>query len=128
MAESARKLFVTHGYLHFARPYSLATVHRKETTIGQQAGEKPLITRPAAVGGTSDQGERPRFAGRRFRPAKKHVRLRGGDHGAARLTERWETPAAAYFFLAGLAAWASSMAAWAAANRATGTRNGEQLT
>jgi hypothetical protein len=33
-----------------------------------------------------------------------------------------------YFFFAGLAAFLSAMAAWAAARRATGTRKGEQLT
>ena len=37
-------------------------------------------------------------------------------------------PVAAAFFFAGAAGLTSASAAWAAARRATGTRNGEQLT
>jgi hypothetical protein len=39
-----------------------------------------------------------------------------------------ESSDAPYFFFAGFAVRFSSMAAWAAASRATGTRYGEQLT
>ncbi len=61
---------------------------------------------------------------------KKAARISGRlDDFGFDATAPWTTRVGAnYFFFAGLALRFSSMAACAAAKRATGTRNGEQLT